>query len=187
MRSEGWVRSVRSGVTVVCGVLVIVMASASVAAQARRVAPPDETVAMGAASPAELQRLFDAYVLVQAQDTLQLTDTQYPQFLARLRALQDVRRRAQAERSRLIAELRRLADRGRDDASTRDQIPDQLKALRDLESRRQSEEQHAIEKLDEVLEPVQQARLRVFEEQMERRKLELLVRARQAARARRGR
>lgn len=137
--------------------------------------------------PAELQRLFDAYVLVQAQDVLQLTETQYPQFLARLRALQDVRRRAQAERSRIIAELRNLAERGRTDASTRDRIPAQLKALRDLESRRQSEEQQAIEKIDDVLEPVQQARLRVFEEQMERRKLELLVRARQSARARRAR
>lgn len=171
----------------VIGALVIGSTQASVAAQARRGAPPDETAAMGAASPAELQRLFDAYVTVQAQDVLQLTEAQYPQFVTRLRALQDVRRRAQADRARIIAELRRLADRGQADPSTRDQIPDRLKALRELEVRRQSEEQQAIEKIDEVLEPVQQARLRVLEEQMERRKLELLVRARQSARARRAR
>lgn len=180
-------RGLPAGLAILCGVLVIGLTQAPVAAQTRRGAPPDEAAAMGAASPAELQRLFDAYVLVQAQDVLQLTETQYPQFLARLRALQDVRRRAQAERSRIIAELRNLAERGRTDTSTRDRIPAQLKALRDLESRRQSEEQQAIEKIDDVLEPVQQARLRVFEEQMERRKLELLVRARQSARARRAR
>jgi hypothetical protein len=129
--------------------------------------------------------LFDAYVAVQAQDVLQLTDTQYPQFLARLRALQEVRRRAQAERVRIIGELRRLGDRGRTDPSTRDQIPGRLKALREFEGRRHAEEQQALDDVDAVLEPVQQARLRVLEERMERRKLELLVRARQAARARR--
>lgn len=156
-------------------------------AQARRGAPPDETAAMAAASPAELQRLFDAYVLVQAEGTLQLTEAQYPQFLTRMRALQEARRRTQAERARIIVELRRLADCGRSDAPGRDRIPERLKALREIESRGHGEAQQALEKLDEVLEPVQQARLRVLEEQMERRKLELLVRARQTARERRAR
>ena len=36
-------------------------------------------------SPAEIQRLFDAYVVMQAQQELQLTDDQFPQFLARVR------------------------------------------------------------------------------------------------------
>jgi hypothetical protein len=40
--------------------------------------------------------------------------------------------------------------------------------------------------LDEVLEPIRQARWRVLEEQMERRKLDLLMRARQNNRAARG-
>lgn len=180
-------RGVRTGLAILCGALVIGLTQAPVAAQARRGAPPDETAAVSAASPAELQRLFDAYVAVQAQDVLQLTDSQYPQFLTRLRVLQDLRRRAQADRARIIVELRRLADRSRADPSTQDQISDRLKALRALELRRQSEEQQALEQIDEVLEPVQQARLRVLEEQLERRKLELLVRARQSARARRAR
>jgi hypothetical protein len=41
----------------------------------------------------------------------------------------------------------------------------------------------AYDALDEMLNLHQRARLRVFEEQMERRKVELLTRARQAARA----
>ena len=42
----------------------------------------------------------------------------------------------------------------------------------------------AADSLDEVLEPLQQARWRILEEQMERRKLDLLMRARQNNRAR---
>ena len=51
-------------------------------------------------TPAEIQRMFDAYALVQAQDQLKLGDDQYPRFLARFKALQEIRRRAQAERTR---------------------------------------------------------------------------------------
>ena len=39
--------------------------------------------------PAEIQRLFDAYLVMEAQQTLGLSDTQYPPFLTRLRALQE--------------------------------------------------------------------------------------------------
>lgn len=170
-----------------CGALVTCLSEGAVGAQGRRGAPPEAEPVIGAASPAELQRLFDVYTVVQAQEMLQLTDAQYPEFLVRLRALQDVRRRAQVERARLIAELRRLADRARREAAASAEIEDRLKALRALDSRGQAEAQQALERVDEVLEPVQQARLRVLEEQMERRKLELLVRARQAARARRAR
>lgn len=153
-------------------------------AQAGRGGANEPVVADGV-SPAELQRLFDAYVLVQAQDVLQLTDAQAGPFLSRFRALQDTRRRQLAERTRIVQDLRRLADRGRADATARDAIRDRLKALRELEARTVTEVLQAVDRLDEVLDPVQQARLRVLEEQMERRKLELLLRARQGARARR--
>lgn len=151
-------------------------------AQARRQNPPAADAA--GVSPAELQRLFDAYVLMQAQDTLRLTDAQYPRFLSRLKALQDVRRRAQIDRARIIQELRRLVQRADGEAGTADAITDQLKALRESETRAVAEAAQAVDSLDEVLEPAQRARLRIFEEQMERRKLELLMRARQGARGR---
>ena len=44
-------------------------------------------------SPGEIQRLFDAYVVMQAQQELQLSDEQYPKFLAQVKALQAVRQR----------------------------------------------------------------------------------------------
>jgi len=131
-----------------------------------------------AVPPAEIQRMFDAYALVQAQDQLKLADDKYPQFLAKFKALQDVRRRTQQERNRLLQDLRRLANDGGDEG----QIKDRLTALQDLDARARSDVQKAYEGIDSVLDVRQQARFRLFEEQMERRKLELLMRARQANR-----
>lgn len=151
--------------------------TAGVEAQARR---PPRAEAESGVSPAELQRLFDAYVLVQAQDTLRLDEAQFAKFLPRLRAFQEVRRRHQAERGRIVQDLRQLVQAGSDNGP----ITDRLKALRELEGRTVDELRRAGDDLDEVLDPVQRARLRIFQEQMERRQLELLMRARQGARAR---
>jgi hypothetical protein len=132
-------------------------------------------------APAEIQRLFDAYALVQAQEVLKLGDDQFPMFLARYKALQELRRRTQTERMRLIRELVRLSasDAKSDDAPLRDG----LKALQDFDARIAVEIRKAYEGIDQVLDLRQQARFRVFEEQMERRKIELVTRARQNNRA----
>lgn len=132
-------------------------------------------------TPAEIQRMFDAYALVQAQDQLQLADDQYPRFLARYKMLQDVRRKALDEHTRAIAELRRMlapAARPADEA----EIKGRLQILAGLEARAVADVGKAREGVDEVLDTKQQALFRVFEEQMERRKLELVTRARQSNR-----
>jgi hypothetical protein len=129
-------------------------------------------------TPAEIQRMFEAYALVQAQEQLKLSDDKYPQFLVKFKGLQDVRRRTQQDRNRLLQDLRRLANEGGDD----NQIRDRLKALQDLEARTRADVEKAYEGVDSVLDVRQQAKFRLFEEQMERRKLELLMRARQANR-----
>ena len=54
----------------------------------------------GELSPAEVQRLFDAYALVQAQEALALTDEQYGRFVTAMKTLQETRRRHQQERAR---------------------------------------------------------------------------------------
>src|SRR5262245_35456854 len=66
-------------------------------------------------TPAEIQRMFDAYALLQAQDQLNIGDDQYSQFLARFKALQDVRRKALQERTRIVNELRRMLNEGAGD------------------------------------------------------------------------
>src|SRR5687767_2754553 len=85
----------------------LVAAAPGVSAQARRASPPG-AVGDGAVSPAEIQRMLDGYMLIQAQEVLQLSDEQFPRFLSRVRAWQDTRRRSQGERQRMLQELRRM-------------------------------------------------------------------------------
>jgi hypothetical protein len=164
---------------VLAAVVGVLLATApTLAAQGRRVVPGAPGAGDPAVSPAEIQRMLDGYMLIQAQDVLQLSDEQFPRFLTRVRAWQDTRRRSQGERQRMLQELRRMtaARAGTVDEAT---IRERLKALDDLESRAGSEVHQQRIAIDQVLNPYQQARFRIFEETMEQRKIELLMRARQ--------
>lgn len=135
----------------------------------------ERDVPVGRLAPAEIQRLFDAYALVQAQDALQLGETQYGQFVARMKALQDARHRNHQARLKLLRELRQAAGAGVSDSVLRER----LRALREHDEKNAADLRRAYSALDEVLDLRQQARFRLFEERMEQRKFELLMRARQ--------
>jgi hypothetical protein len=126
--------------------------------------------------PAEVQRLFDAYSVIRAQEALKLDDSQFTQFLPTLRALQETRRRNERAHNQLVAELARLTGAGVtfDEALVREK----LKALQELQGRAAAELQKAYDAIDQALDVKRQARFRVFEIQMERRKLELMLQAR---------
>ena len=130
-------------------------------------------------TPFELQRLFDSYALLQAQEQLKISDEQYTKFLPRFKALQDTRRQSLQQRTRVLADVRRLLNEAQPDEA---QLKERLKQLQDIEDRGDAEARKAYEAIDQVLDLRQQAQFRVFEEQMERRKLELVTRARQANR-----
>jgi hypothetical protein len=131
---------------------------------------------------AQLAAMLDTYAIVQAQHALSIDDDKYGVFAARLKKVQDIRRSNQRSRNQIIRELRRLA--GPQAAAPFDEaaIRAQLKALRELDERAAIEMRQAYDALDEVLDARQQARFRIFEEQIERRKLDLLVRAQERAR-----
>ena len=131
-------------------------------------------------SPLEVVNMLDAYAMLQAQNALQLSDAQYGQFVTRLKRLHQTRRQSQQERHRLIQQLRRQTgpQAGEIDENG---IRANLKALRDLDERAARDERQAYDALDELLDARQQARFRIFEETLERRKLDLLIRARQGA------
>ena len=133
----------------------------------------------GDMTPGEIQKLFDAYLVMEAQQALQLSDQQYPQFLTRLRTLQDTRRRTQQERNQLMGQLQRLTNPRLAKPVDESEIKARLSSLQELESRTAAEMRKAYNALDEVLDVRQQGRFRVLEEQIERRKIELLMRARQ--------
>ena len=136
--------------------------------------PQDQPV-----SPAELQRLFDSFAVVQAQQFLGMNDEQYARFLPKFLALQTARRQLLQQRTRVLNMIRKALNENQAD----DQLKDALKLLQDIEDRGAAETRKAQDAVDQVLDLRQQARFRVFEEQMERRKLELVTRARQANRA----
>jgi len=178
------------------GSLLVVVLSATVglsgphrpAAQA-----PDDTAreprgnrAAGVFSPGAVVAMLDTYAIVQAQDALQLNDTQYAAFVGRLKKLQQTRRKNQQAHNQIVQELRRRTGPQATPPFDEAAIREHLKALRELDDRSALELRHAYDALDEVLDVRQQARFRVFEEQLERRKLDLLMRARQGVAARRG-
>jgi DNA repair exonuclease SbcCD ATPase subunit len=130
-------------------------------------------------SPVQVHQLFDAMLVMQAQDALALSESQYAQFVSRLKALQDARRRHQQDRVRLIGELQRLTNPRSPKPADEAELTRRLSALQELESRQAADLRRAYDGIDEVLNPLQRARFRVLEEQIERRKLELVGRARQ--------
>ena len=125
--------------------------------------------------------MFDAYALMQAQEQLKIPDEKFTPFLTRFKALQEIRRQILQNRTGIIVRLRELAAATSVDEA---QIRERLKALQELETRSAADVKKAYEGIDQVLDLRQQAKFRVFEEFMERRKLELVTRARQSNRQR---
>jgi hypothetical protein len=119
----------------------------------------------------QLQAWIDTYAVVQAERDLQLTADQYPAFVGRLRKVQDIRRRNQMEKGKLLRELNGLLqiNEAREEA-----ILAHVKSLDDLAQRGVSDLKQAYQDLDSGLTPWQRGRLRLFEEQLERRKMDLL-------------
>jgi len=140
-------------------------------------------------SAGQIQRLFDAYTVLQAQEALGLTEAQYGRFVTRLKSLQEIRRRHQQARNQILNQLRQLttADGRAVAAPDEGAIAEQLRSLRDEDDRGAGDLRKAYEGVDETLSVTQQGRFRTFEERMEQQKLELLLRARQNARANRTR
>src|SRR5262249_57135387 len=125
-RSDELMMSARS---LGAAVIAVMACGTAVSAQRQQVPPPGAGDQPNV-KPAEIQRMFDAYALVQAQDRLQISEEQYPQFLARYKALQDVRRRSQVEHNRSIQDLNRLlSSREGQPAADDGQIRDRLKVL----------------------------------------------------------
>jgi hypothetical protein len=166
----------------VLGAAAAARAAQSPGRQGRQAGPPGAAAGAGDdanITPAEIRRMFDSYALMQAQEQLKITDDQFPKFLTRFKALQDVRRRTLQERNRRLQELRRLTA---DPQADENAMKEQVKALQELEEHSQADVRKAYDGIDQVLDVRQQARFRVFEEVMEQRMLQLITRARQANR-----
>jgi hypothetical protein len=173
------------------GVVTMVSAAPLLAApvprtvEAQQPQPPGAGIPPGpdaAISAVQIQRWFEAFTVLQAQEALQLSEAQYGRFVTRLKALQDARRKHQVARNQIMGDLRRLTNpqNGSNDEGA---LTDRLKALRDEDDRAAVDLKKGYEGVEETLDIRQQARFRIFEERMEQQKLELLMKTRQNARA----
>lgn len=160
--------------------LLVLAGAAQASAQARPGAqrPQAQGPQGDGLTPADIQRMFDAVSLLEAQKALDLSDEQYGGFARRMKSLHDVRRRHQNQRNRLLRELAQLTNAGADEAT----ISAKVQAYDAHEVEAATAMRAAYASVDESLTPRQRARFRLFEEQMERKKLDLLMRARQANR-----
>jgi len=131
-------------------------------------------------TPREIQAQFDAYVIAQAEGVLRISEDQYPQFVRRVRALQMARREARMRRNRLVAQLAQLA-RSRENVDEA-KLAAATRAIDEHERATPGEIARAFASLDEVLTPWQRARFRVLEDQLEQKKLDMVLRARQGPR-----
>ncbi len=181
-------RRVLMGSFAITTIIVTALGGGAVSAQGRQAAGRQAQAAAAAGdgqdlagiTPAEVQQMFDSAALLQAQQRLSIRDDQFPQFLRRFKILQDIRRQGQNERMRHVNQLQRMLMPGvaMDEAA----VNEQLKAIRDLDAQVAADLAKAYDSIDQVLDVRQRAQFRVFEEQMERQKIELVTRARQASR-----
>lgn len=122
----------------------------------------------------DLIKLIDAYVLSNVQESLQLSDEQFVKLLPLLKKLQTERRSANERRFRILMELRRSLAGG---AATEAAVAERMKELRALEAEepaRLHALQAQMQAIDALLTPLQQAKFRIFELEVERRIRELI-------------
>jgi hypothetical protein len=126
----------------------------------------------------EAFRIVDAYVVSHLQESLALSDEQYVRVLPLVTKLQGDRREFFLGRGRLIREMRRLLRAG---GGSEAELLAKLGELKRLESEGPSRVKGDSDALDAALAPLQQAKFRLLELEVEQRMRELMGRARPGA------
>src|SRR5262245_10040896 len=98
-------------ILLVAGLSALVLAAASPArGDQTNPPPPRANRPVENLPPGVVAEMLDSYALMQAQEALQLNDSQFGSFVIRLRKLQQTRRQNQRARLQILADLRRLAN-----------------------------------------------------------------------------
>jgi hypothetical protein len=123
----------------------------------------------------EAFRMVDAYVIANIQESLGLDDDQYARIVPLVNKLQKARRGYHRERGRILRQMRQLLKSG---AATETQLQDAVASFKTLEVEGPARIRERTDELDAILSPVQQAKYRVFEMDVERRMRNLMRRGR---------
>lgn len=123
----------------------------------------------------EAFRMVDAYLVSNMQESLGLSDEQFAKAIPLVKKLQRERREYLLERARVMREMRRLLRQGGSAEAT---VLELLQEAKKLDAEGPERTRRNLEALDALLRPIQQAKYRVLEAEVERRVRELTNRAR---------
>jgi len=132
---------------------------------------PGAQGAPGARPRDEAFRMIDAYIMSNIQESLQLTDDQYVKVLPLVKHLQTDRRAFTQRRQQAMQELRRVLASG---VATESRVGDLLRQLKAVETEEPAALRKDRDAIDGVLTPIQQAKYRVMEVEVERKIRELM-------------
>lgn len=123
----------------------------------------------------EAFKIIDAYIMSNLQESVGLTSDQYVKLLPLVKKLQDERRAFAQRRFRALGELRQGFREG---TITEAQVAERLKELKDVETQEPAALRQQREVVDAQLSPVQQAKFRVMEMEVEQRIRQVMARVR---------
>jgi len=125
--------------------------------------------------PDEAFRLVDAYVVSNLQSSLGLSDETYARAIPLVQDLQSARRGFFVERGKALRRLRGLLRSG---SATREEVLAALEAVKKIDAEGPGRIHDAQAALDAILSPMEQAKYRVLELEVERRLRDLMGKAR---------
>lgn len=126
----------------------------------------------------DIGKMIDAYIISNLQEGLGLSDEQFVKLLPLVKRLQTDRRLFLQRRQRALQELRRSLQSG---SATDARVSELLRELKAVEAEEPAAIRRDRDALDAVLTPLQQAKYRIMEVELERRLRELLNQVRRNA------
>lgn len=131
----------------------------------------------------EAFRMIDAYFISNLQESLSLSDEQFARLLPLVKRLQDDRRALATRRTKVLVELQRLLAGG---DATESRVGEMLREIKVVEAEEPEVLRRDREAIDALLAPLQQAKYRVFEAEVERKIRNLMGQAARQRLSRRG-
>ena len=133
----------------------------------------------GGAARDDAFRMVDAYIVSNLQESLGLTEEQFVKALPLVKRLLVDRRELAEARRQTLRELRQMFQSG---AATEAKVGERLREVKALEADEREKTKRNLEGVDGVLTPLQQAKFRVMDVEIEQKIRELLSQARQRRR-----
>jgi hypothetical protein len=135
------------------------------ASQAQDV-PPDERASSSPRGRDDAFKMVDAYIVSNMQESLELGEEEFVRLLPLVRRLQTDRRDLAQRRFRALREIRRLLESG---SATEPRLAELMREVKSAEQEQATLIPRDLDAIDDALTPVQQAKFRVLEQEVEQK------------------